>query len=132
MEPADAIRAIFEQGWNKGDFSGLGGVFAARVVYHSGEVSRITGVEDLERVVGRWRSGFPDLEFKIRALVASPEMVSVHLTLVGTQEGVWAQREPSGRRIEVDHMFFFRFEGGQVVEIWELLDAAAFGKQLGD
>jgi predicted ester cyclase len=132
MEPQAAIRAIFEQGWNQGDFSSLGGVLATRVVHHSGEDSRVTGLEDLERVVGRWRSGFPDLEFKIRALVASAEVVAAHLTLVATHQGTWAGREPTGRRIEVDHMFFFRFDGGQVVEVWELADATALRKHLGD
>lgn len=130
MEREAAIKAVFEQGWNRGDFSSLGGVLAEQIVHHVGGTSRRTSLEDLRAVVTGWRSGFPDLEFKIHAVVAAADVGAAHLTLVGTQEGWWGGLEPTGRRIEVEHMFFFRFVGDEIVEVWEMLDRGLLREQL--
>ena len=87
-------------------------------------------VEDLQAVVTRWRTGFPDLEFELHTVTASGDVGAAHLTLRGTHEGPWRGREPTGRRIEVEHMFFFRFDDAKVVEVWELLDRSALRTQL--
>jgi len=131
MEPAAAIRTVFEDGWNRGDFSRLDGVLAGEIVHHSGGTSRAMSLEDLESVVKRWRTGFPDLEFELHAVVASAETGAAHLTLRGTHEGLWGGLEPTGKRIEVEHMFFFRFDEGRIAEVWELLDRSALRSQLG-
>lgn len=132
MEPAAAIRATFEDGWNRGDFSRLDDVLADEIIHHSGGTSRATSLQDLEDVVKRWRAGFPDLEFELHAVVASADAGAAHLTLRGTHEGTWIGREPTGRHIEVEHMFFFRFDEGKIVEVWEVLDRSALHSQLTD
>jgi predicted ester cyclase len=44
---------------------------------------------------------------------------------------VWHDLAPTDRSIEVEHMFFFRFDSERIVDVWELLDPAAIGEQLG-
>lgn len=130
MEPEAAIRAIFECAWNRGDFSRLGGVLSDELVHHSGGRSRTTSLEDLRAVVTRWRAGFPDLEFELHTVTASGNVGAAHLTLRGTHEGPWRGRGPTGRRIEVEHMFFFRFDEGRIAEVWELPDRSALHTQM--
>ena len=78
----------------------------------------------------RWHAGFPDFRFDIHAVVASGERAAVHATLRGTHRGQWHGLEPTGRSINVEHMFFLRFEEGLVVEVWELLDGSELRRQL--
>lgn len=88
------------------------------------------GGDRLEQIIASWRQGFPDLRFVTHEVVAEQELVAIRLTLTGTHLGEWNGRAPTGNRIEVDHMFLFRFEGDRVVEVWEVPDTLSLRSQL--
>ncbi len=89
--------------------------------------SRVAALRD---IIMRWRVGFPDLHFEVRAVVATGDRAALHATLTGTQRGAWGGLEPTGRSINVEHMYFFRFAEGRIAEVWELLDRPALERQL--
>lgn len=130
MGPVEIVRAVYEEAWSRGEFTGLEGTFADVVRYHSGGVDRDTGLDDLRAVVGRWRTAFPDLQFQIDEIVAADGAVAVRATLRGTHRGEWLGIPPKGNTLEVPHAFFHRFEDGRLVEVWEILDRDLMRRQL--
>jgi steroid delta-isomerase-like uncharacterized protein len=129
-EPRATAIAIFEEGWNRGTFEGLAVAFAPTFTFHVHGTARDMCLDDLRRIVGRWREGFPDLRFEVHDVLSEGDRVAIRATLTGTHLGTWGERPASGRTIAVDHMFVLRFDAGRVVEVWEVLDSAALRWQL--
>ncbi len=48
----------------------------------------------------------------------------------GTHLGEWQGLPPTGQKIEVEEMMFFRFEKGKIVELWEVYDEASMIGQI--
>ena len=126
-----AAIAIFEDGWNRGEFERSRRVFAPTFTFHVHGTSREMNVAELERIVAAWRQGFPDLSFELHQVIAEDAMVAIRSTLTGTHLGPWRGTTPSGNAIAVDHMFFLRFDDDLLVEVWEVLDSAALEHQVG-
>jgi predicted ester cyclase len=63
---------------------------------------------------------FPDLEVKVRWIVAEGDMTVMFQDFRGTQQGSWLfVEEPTGRRVETSFMLAFRFDDdGQIVDQW--------------
>lgn len=129
-DPRAISVAIFEDGWNRGAFEGLGDAFAPTFTFHVHGTAREMRLDDLRWIVGRWRDGFPDLRFELHDVLAQGDRVAIRATLTGTHLGTWSERPASGRAIAVDHMFVLRFDAGRVVEVWEVLDSGALRRQL--
>jgi hypothetical protein len=87
-------------------------------------------LDDLKQIVQDWHEAFPDLRFDVHSIVASDGRAAVHATLCGTHQGPWQGLPGTGRTIEVEHMFFFRFDGERISDVWELLDSAQLRGQL--
>lgn len=127
---ADIIRALFEEGWNRGRFENLQGVLHEDAVLHIGSMSRATDLDDLEEIVTGWRSAFDDFRFEIHEIVSQRDAVASRMTLRGKHTGPFRGLDPTGREIAVHHAFFFRFADGKVVEVWEILDQEQLNRQL--
>jgi predicted ester cyclase len=129
MDRAGTVRAIFDEGWNAQRFDSVAPALRA-FRFHVGGQSRTMDVTDLGAVVGSWHDAFPDLRFDVHAVTSSEDLAAVHATLRGTHRGPWKGRAPTGRTIEVEHMFFFRFRGPRITDVWELLDGSLLENQL--
>ena len=123
-------RVVFEEGWNRQDFTHVRQLLAAEFPLHVGSDTRITNATEFASIVGAWHAAFPDFRFEIHSITADAEMAAVRATLHGTHEGPWGGLPPTGRRIAVEHAFFLRIEEGLVAEVWEILDRSALEKQL--
>lgn len=125
MERSELARAVFEDGWTREDFSRIGHALRA-VRLHVGGVEHDLDLAAIRDIIAGWHASFSDFRFEIHRVVASDDHVAVHATLRGTNDGPWRGGPPTGRTIAVEHMFFLRFDGDQLVEVWELLDRDAF------
>lgn len=132
MDELEAVRALFEQIWNRENFDPVESVFANEFEFHTGGTTHTMNLSDLREFVRRWHIGFPDTHFDVHAIVASGNRAAAHATLRGTHSGPWGDLVPTGRSINVEHMFFFRFEEGRMVEVWEVLDSSELRSQLAD
>lgn len=129
MDRAEVVRAVFDQAWNERRFEELAPALGTFALHVEGR-SRTTDLAELEAIVGAWHEAFGDLRFAVHAVTASDDVAAVHATLHGTHRGPWRGLAPTGRTIEVEHMFFFRFDGPRITDVWELLDRPAFDAQL--
>jgi steroid delta-isomerase-like uncharacterized protein len=127
----NAIRKIFDRAWNEADFDGIDELIADDAKFHIRRQTAPTNAQDLKRIVAGWHGAFPDFRFTIEDMVAEDDLVAIRLTLSGTHEGQWQSIPATGKKISVTAMMFFRFENGQVAEIWEDYDEYGMRKQLG-
>ena len=77
------------------------------------------------------RAGFPDVRMTIEDMVEEGEMLVVRARMTGTHEGEFMSIPATGNKIEVALVDMVRFEDGQVIEHWGLMDALAMMQQLG-
>ena len=85
---------------------------------------------ELGEIVRSWHEAFPDLQFDVHAVTSSTDVAAVPATLRGSHLGPWRDLAPTRRAIEVEHMFFFRFDGPMITDVWELLDRSVLAEQL--
>ena len=78
-----------------------------------------------------FRSAFPDWHEEIVQLVAEGNTVAVRFRCSGTHLGEFLGEAPTGKRMEVEEVFFLRAEGGRFVEFWGLEDSLGRMRQLG-
>jgi predicted ester cyclase len=78
-----------------------------------------------------YRSGFPDWREEIVDLVAEEDTVVGRFKCSGTHRGEMMGIAPTGRRMEVDEVYFLRVENGKFVEFWGLEDNLTRMRQLG-
>lgn len=125
------MRAVFEEAWNHERYATLTGRLATEVRFHFHGQTFLTGFSDLPGLVGMWRAAFPDLAFEVHEVVAENDLVAVRLTFTGTHLGPWEGVAPSGARVAVSEMMFFRFDGDRLIEMWEVFDQQGLLAQIG-
>ena len=94
---------------------------------------RTVGVNsgDYRSLLEDFRVGFPDVAWRIRMVLTDGKWSTAHADLVGTHLGHWHELEPTGRRVEWEHMLLFRFDRDVIAEVWEVFDPTQISTQLG-
>jgi predicted ester cyclase len=77
-----------------------------------------------------FRSAFPDWRMEVVELVAEGDTVVGRFRCSGTNEGEFKDMPPTGRRMEVDEVYFLRVEDGKFVYFWGLEDDLKRMRQL--
>ena len=83
------------------------------------------------RLFAQFRSAFLDWYEGIVQLVAEGDTVAGRFTCSGTHQGEFLGEAPTGRRMEVEEVFFVRVENGRFVDFWGLEDSLGRMRQLG-
>ena len=78
-----------------------------------------------------FRSAFPDWREEIVDLVAEEDKIVGRFKCSGTHRGEMMGIAPTGRRMEVDEVYFLRVQDGKFVEFWGLEDNLTRMRQLG-
>jgi steroid delta-isomerase-like uncharacterized protein len=124
------MRQFVEVIINNGDYSALNDLVHADYVYRApGQEMR--GAEEIQALFETYRSAFPDLHVLMNDLIATDDRVAIAFTLTGTHDGALMGLEATGKRVKVNGTIFSRFEGGKIIEEWEILDQLSLFEQLG-
>ena len=59
------------------------------------------GLEGVKRLIGMYRSAFPDIRFETGEMIGEGDTVAHRWTFTGTHRGALMGVEPTGRRVEV-------------------------------
>lgn len=96
---------------------------------YPGVPETVEGMKELFRQM--WTS-FPDIRVELMRIAAEGDLFAAHLRISGTHEGEFLGAAPTGNRIELDAMAFFRFgPEGKAVERRTRLDEVGLMTQLG-
>jgi predicted ester cyclase len=85
----------------------------------------------VKRLFAEFRMAFPDWREEIVVLVAEGDTVAGRFRCSGTHQGEFLGEPPTGKRMEVEEVFFLRAEGGRFVDFWALEDSLGRMRQLG-
>jgi predicted ester cyclase len=85
----------------------------------------------IKRLFAEFRSAFPDWHEEIVELVAEGDTVAGRFKCSGTHRGKFLGEAPTGKRMEVEEVFFLRAQDGKFVDFWALEDSLSRMRQLG-
>jgi predicted ester cyclase len=85
----------------------------------------------VKRLFAEFRAAFPDWQEEIVELVAEGNTVAGRFKCSGTHQGEFLGEPPTGKRMEVEEVFFLRVEDGKFVDFWALEDSLRRLRQLG-
>jgi predicted ester cyclase len=72
----------------------------------------------------------PDLYFNIQLLVSDAPYIASRLAFDCTPKGELFGVPVNGRRVSFSENVFYEFKGGQIVEVWSVIDKAAVEAQV--
>ena len=78
-----------------------------------------------------FRSAFPDWREEIVELVAEGDAVAGRFKCAGTHRGEFLGEAPTGKRMEVEEVFFLQVEDEKFTNLWALEDSIGRMRQLG-
>lgn len=128
----DVIRRLFDDVWNGGKLGLLDTLIGGAYVDHSPSASQASGAAGVKAKITALREAFPDLRFTLEELVAEDEIVAARYQWRGTHRAAFLGVPPTGKRIVVRGMDFYRLRESRIVEHWDILDDLGMLTQLGD
>ena len=85
----------------------------------------------VKRLFTEFYTAFPDWREEIVELVAEGNTVAGRFRCSGTHLGEFLGEAHTGKRMEVEEVFFLRVEGDRFVDFWALEDSLGRMRQLG-
>lgn len=86
--------------------------------------------EDVRSLCRDFKAGFPDASLTLDEIVVDGDTVAVRYHLRGTHRGTFEEIPATGRHISVPGMSMMRWQGKQVVELWNTMDTCSLRTQL--
>jgi steroid delta-isomerase-like uncharacterized protein len=128
----DVARRLADEVFSNGNMRTFDEIFDDAYVNHTMPVPGMPGTKDgFKQLVLATRAAFPDVRVDVKHIVAEEDFVVFHDVVHATHRAVFLGIAPTGRRIAVSVMDFYRFEGGRIVEHWANFDQVGILRQLG-
>jgi steroid delta-isomerase-like uncharacterized protein len=122
----DVVLRFMTEVWNAGNLD-----LADELVHPEYVIPGVgQGSQAVKRNVRAFREAFPDLVWAIEDMIAEGDRVAVRLVLNGTHHGVFRGIAPTGRRISMQEMVFWRIVDGRLHAGWFQADMLGMRVQL--
>ncbi|HYW04415.1 MAG TPA: ester cyclase [Gammaproteobacteria bacterium] len=134
MTSPEANRQLIEEHYAavwSGDETAVRRQVAADFVDHAMPDGTPPGPEAVLELSRTLRSGFPDMQVTVLQAVAEGDRVAVHARWSGTHQGRFRGLDPTGRRVGMEGMVFWRVADGCIAERWAVLDTESLQRRLG-
>ena len=130
--PENVARRLIEQGFNDGDLDVCEALTAPGLVEHQNfGPSHAPGAEGVKAVIASLRSAYSDFRLQIEHLAVDGDLVWLHMTGSGTNDGPFMGNPPTGRAMRIDVFDLIRVVDGRMVEHWGVPDRLGALLQLG-
>lgn len=120
-------RRYFDELMTGGDLTIADEILGDEVISNGKPLSR----ESYKQLASVLHQAFPDWSNEIEDQIVADNKVVNRVTSRGTHRSAYMGIAPTGRRAERPGVFIFRFDGGRIVEIWDVIDQLGFLRQLG-
>lgn len=126
------VRRLFDAILSQGRVELLDELIAPAYVENNPVPGQKPGAEGVKARLKTLRGAFPDIRFVLESLVAEGALVAARYHWEGTHKGTFLGIPPTGRKVVVRGMDFYRFAEGRIVEHWDNVDEFGMLSQLGD
>jgi len=86
------------------------------IFYVPGQPEPMRGPVGYLTIIKMMRSGFPDIQWSLKDIVAEGDKVAAHFIMHGTHQGSFFGVPPTQKAIVVQAMNFYHLSDGQIVE----------------
>ena len=117
-----AARNFIEKGLNQKNLTALDEYFSPKLTDHALPSGLPAGLEGRKMFASAFLAAFPDLHVHLEDMVADGEKLVIRYTVHGTHNGELMGIPPTGKQISIGGIAIDRFEDGQSVEHWEIID----------
>lgn len=103
-----------------------------KAIFHvPGQPEPLIGPQGYLTIIAMMRSGFSDIQWSIEDMVAEGDSVAARFIMRGTHDGAFFGVPPTGRKIEVRAMNFYRWIDGKIIEEYGQPDMMGLMQQIG-
>jgi steroid delta-isomerase-like uncharacterized protein len=127
VENKQAVRRLFEQGFNRRDLTAIDELVAVDYVDAAGE----RGPGAFKQVIERLGSAFPDIHYTIEDVLAEDDRVAIRWHWSGTHRGSFRGVAPTGRSLTNAGAAIFRLSAGKIVAAALETDRLGFLQSIG-
>jgi steroid delta-isomerase-like uncharacterized protein len=129
---AKTARRFIEDILGTGDRTAAGEVLQPDVVmYHPSAPEPVRGLEAVQGFLGMFRAGMPDLSLTVEDVAGDGDRVAARWSARGTHTEEMFGIPPTGNRLEIHGISFFRFADGKIAEDWVEENTLSVLQQLG-
>jgi predicted ester cyclase len=127
-----AIVERFEQAFAANDLQTVTEVCDPRLADHNPMRGLPPTLEGLKMATAGFHQAFPDLEYADGPhVIVEGDSAATRWILAGTHEGELLGIAPTGKRIRIEGMNFYRLANGRITEVWTQVDRLGLLQQLG-
>ena len=120
-----------ERGFNGRDMAEFDIYYSPDLVDHALPPGLPPGREGRKLFAGAFFSAFPDVHLHVEDLIAEGDTVVARWSAHGTHLGDLMGIPATGKPVNITGVAIDRFENGQAVELWEVIDQLGLMQQLG-
>ena len=107
-------------------------LISPQAIFHvPGRPEPMRGPSGYLAIIAMMRGGFPDIQWTLEEIIAEDDRVAARFTMRGTHQGPFFGVPPTGNKIQVQAMNFYRLSGGQFVEEYGQPDLLGLLQQIG-
>ena len=125
----ETIRRFVDEVINNRNLTVIDKIIHPNYLYRTPD-QELHGRQALRQLFSDYQKGLPDLHVKIDDLVCTDDKAVLLFTLTGTHENDLMGIPATGKQVSINGMTCSRFENGQIIEEWELLDQLTMFQQL--
>ena len=127
----ELARRFYEECWTRGNAAAADDLIAEDLIHEQFPKGWPPGREGFKRLVGTWRSAFPDMRETVTQLLTDGDWVAARFTLRGTHRGDFYGIPATNKRVEARGVDLLRFRDGLIAEWIYCEDALGVLAQLG-
>jgi predicted ester cyclase len=132
QENKAVIRRIFDEVWNKADFSLIDQVFGPDYVGHvSSAPQDVEGLEQFKQFVALHSVLASDLSFSVDDQIAEGNNVATRWTATTVPTSGLVSAPTDVQQVKVTGISIHRFADGKIVESWDNWDTLTLNQSLG-
>jgi len=91
-------------------------LISPKAIFHvPGRAEPVVGPAGYLEIIAMMRGGFPDIQWTLEETIAEADNVAARFTMRGTHQGNFFAVPPTGKKIAVQAMNFYRWFNGQIV-----------------
>jgi len=72
----------------------------------------------------------PDYQIQIEDIFATEDRLAIRFIATGTHRGEFIGYPPTGKKLKVNQINLYRFDGDKIAETWQLMDMVGFLRQI--